>query len=1058
MSKLIMLDSIGHTANSSDRKEYSNVTPVTAMIPSRDIAHTTPRSAAFWFITVVGGLFAAPLSLALAQSDPTEAPADQAAQEGTTTHFNRQFETRWHPFLKKHCWRCHGAEEMESGIRLDKLDGKLAESRLRLWENIRTQLTDKAMPPEDELQPGEPQRTAFVRWIDESLDAARNRKRPLNGSTRRLTVSQYQNTLRDLLGIEDDFTDLLPPDAVSKDGFLNNEQTMLLSPLLLEAYFEIAELALERCLVDTTQKPRIQSFRMELGKSINPEPCPDQLILGANSLLLRNEDFVVTQLRPNKPFAFDPVEMRTQFRFIEGYQGNATVRGWREYDSIYHAVFACMRGNRGYPKGQAYQAIADGLLLRPAIPSAELFQVESTYGPQANFKISLRQLPDSGRFRVTVKAARYNDGLLLDPHTPAQPKDADHSLVVADLQATQSVLIPEAGIYQVDIDRAAPARPDKSKTKNSKPGKSKPKQKPQRIDLTLGEREFSADLRQPAFLVVRLPAGPLELEARLADNSVPDRIQFTRLPVAHSLAVKFRRFENRIPRLGVHLGLRRDCGSTLAPVGPPQPVPSTQLQEFVFEGAISNFPSPQVEPNNVNYLAGIHEIGVRSEYTDGRDMPRLLIRSVEFEGPYYESWPPASHRKIFIETPHPANSPAAAGDILRSFATRAYRRPVTAEEQAALLDVWKRAFADSGDFQRSIRDALVVVLTSPQFLFLIEASNSPEPEPLDDWELASKLSYFLWNTAPDGGLREQAAAGTLRSQLDAEVERMVEDVRFERFSRQFATQWLSLDKFDVVEIDRQRYPHLTRDARAQLRHEPAAFLQFLFQHNLPVDRLITSDFVMANEVVASYYGLHDLTESGFRFVPIEHSQPHLGGVLSQAAILAGLSDGREANPVKRGAWFARKLIAEPPDDPPPNVPELDEDISHLPLRERLRRHREQPGCANCHAGIDPWGLPFESYDASGLYQPRTATDIRSELPDGTRVDGLQDLQAYLLLQRREQVVFSLLKHLTTYAAGRSLSYRELGILRQQATELATQKARMRDMLHWVVHSQFFLSK
>src|SRR5262249_17775945 len=149
-------------------------------------------------------------------------------------------------------------------------------------------------------------------------------------------------------------------------------------------------------------------------------------------------------------------------------------------------------------------------------------------------------------------------------------------------------------------------------------------------------------------------------------------------------ASRFLVFEKRLPRIGVHLGLRRDCGSTFGPVGPPQTVKSEALAQYVFEGAIRNFPAPEVEKDNVNYLAGVHEIGVRSEYTDGRDMPRLLIRSVEFEGPYYDTWPPASHRKIFGNSDHLNDSAASARKVIRDFATRAYRRPISAEEEALL--------------------------------------------------------------------------------------------------------------------------------------------------------------------------------------------------------------------------------------------------------------------------------------------------------------------------------------------------------------------------------------
>ena len=246
----------------------------------------------------------------------------------------------------------------------------------------------------------------------------------------------------------------LPPDGVSKEGFLNNKDTLQLSPLLTEAYFEIAEDALDRAMVDPDKKPVIQDFRVDLGAGVNPAPLPEKLILGAGSQLLENADVLVTQPVLTKPFAFEPFKMRTKYRFIEGYRGNDTVRGWRDFDSIYHAVFADMRGSGGYPKGKAYSTAPEGLLLRPAIPSDEIFGVDGTYGPKANFKISVRELPDYGRFRVTVTAAKYRDGLLLDRDAKPQPAQPD-AVAIADPAHTATVTIPKAGIYQVDLQQQA---------------------------------------------------------------------------------------------------------------------------------------------------------------------------------------------------------------------------------------------------------------------------------------------------------------------------------------------------------------------------------------------------------------------------------------------------------------------------------------------------------------------------------------------------------------------------------------------------------------------------
>ena len=190
-----------------------------------------------------------------------------------------------------------------------------------------------------------------------------------------------------------------------------------------------------------------------------------------------------------------------------------------------------------------------------------------------------------------------------------------------------------------------------------------------------------------------------------------------------------------------------------------------KLAKYVFEGT-ENFPAPIVEKDNVNYLAGIHEIAVRSEYTDGRDMPRLLIRSVEFEGPYHEMWPPPSHRNIFVAYERKGDTQAWAKTIVHDFATRAYRRPITTAEESALMAVYAKAEASGRSFRDAVKDTLLVVLTSPQFLFLVETSSGPAPEALDNYELASKLSYFLWNGPPDRKTLQLASSGLLPKQLD----------------------------------------------------------------------------------------------------------------------------------------------------------------------------------------------------------------------------------------------------------------------------------------------------
>ena len=955
------------------------------------------------------------------------------------------FERDVKPLLAEYCSECHNADEMESGVRVDHLTGAMRDRRLFLWKGMLKQLADGKMPPEDAAQPNEQQRTAVMNWIQAGLQIAVRRTQPKHGTIRRLTLEQYRNTLADLLDLKEDLTGVLPPDGISKEGFTNNGETLLVSPLMMESYFDIAERALDLCLVDESRVPIIQNFRMDLGAGLNRDPLAEKLILGANSHLLENTDFSVTQLTPIKPFHFEPFRMQTAYDFHEGYRGNSTVRGWRHYDSIYHAVFACMRGTRGYTKGQAYETIPTGLLLRPAIPSPELFGESSTYGPRANFKVSLRELPRSGDFRVKVRAARYEDALLLEPDVPASPSENRSKFVDFTDLSRATTMLDEAGVYQVDVEYRS-------------------EQENELLSLTLDGRHFSGRLKKSqnpsqkisAFMVARISDGPLRVQLQGRSQGI-QRIHLSKLSDDDRLFQRFEVFERRTPLLGVHVGLRRDCGSTLSPVGTPQMVSSASFQDYEFLGAINNFPRPDVQPENDNYLAGVREIGVRSEYTDGRDLPRLLIQSVEFEGPYLETWPPRSHQQIFTESVQRSNVHAYAREIIGHFAERAFRRPLRANEEQALLRIWETSYAEGGAFQACVKDALLAVLTSPQFLYITEESRGPEAERLTEYELAAKLSYFLWNSPPDGELLTLAEAGKLAVSLDEQTERLIEHHRFERFTRQFVSQWLRLDRFEVLDVDRKRYPALTRDTRKELRKETVAFVQFLMRHNLPVENLIASDFILANDVVASYYGLGEKTESGLRFVPVFHEDDHLGGILSQASILAGLSDGREANPVKRGAWFARKIIAEPPDDPPPNVPELTEDNESLSLREKLELHRNQEGCYNCHARIDPWGLPFEAYDAGGRFRDGLG-DTDSVLPDQTTVADLSELREYLVRERIDRVAFSFMSHLASYATGRQLTYQEVEFLEQEGRSLKSHEYRMRDMIRFVIQSKLFLEK
>ena len=245
----------------------------------------------------------------------------QSTQEQLSETFRQQIA----PWIKQNCTNCHNEENRESGIRVDNLDDSLPDSSIRLWQAIFDQVTEGKMPPEDQPQPTDQERQRFTQWLSDALHLAKTRPTPRNGLMRRLTVPQYDRTLKTLLGIDRNLTETLPPEALSRDGFTNQANTLAINPLQLETYFKIADEALDAALIDPNLPPVIEFFRMDLGKSIHPNPSSEQLILGANNHLLANSDFMVTEPELTKPFSFERFRLQRKFRFIEGYQGNDTV-------------------------------------------------------------------------------------------------------------------------------------------------------------------------------------------------------------------------------------------------------------------------------------------------------------------------------------------------------------------------------------------------------------------------------------------------------------------------------------------------------------------------------------------------------------------------------------------------------------------------------------------------------------------------------------------------------------------------------------------------------------
>lgn len=418
------------------------------------------------------------------------------------------------------------------------------------------------------------------------------------------------------------------------------------------------------------------------------------------------------------------------------------------------------------------------------------------------------------------------------------------------------------------------------------------------------------------------------------------------------------------------------------------------------------------------------------EFAGDRDMP-MALGSIEISGPYNASKPKStpSRDQLFLCEPvgTDAGDMACATEILSTIARRAFRRPVTNDDLATLLNFYSSGRAEGG-FERGVQRALRAVLVDPEFLFRIE-SDPRDITPatafqLTDIELASRLSFFLWSSIPDDELLILAERGTLSEPavLRAQVERMLADSRSGALVENFAGQWLYLRNLPGVAPDPDAFPEFDDNLREAFRTETEMFVDSQLRSDRNVLELLTADYTFLNERLARHYDISGVYGNHFRKVILESEQR--GGLLGQGSILTATSYPNRTSPTLRGKWVLDNLLGTPPPPPPPDVPDLEDSDSISPrsVRDRLEAHRTNPVCASCHSRMDPFGLALEPFDAIGglrSYDGGELIDAFASLPDGSSFDGPKGVRNYLL-GNEERFVSTLTKKLLTYALGRGL--------------------------------------
>ena len=476
--------------------------------------------------------------------------------------------------------------------------------------------------------------------------------------------------------------------------------------------------------------------------------------------------------------------------------------------------------------------------------------------------------------------------------------------------------------------------------------------------------------------------------------------------------------------------------------------------------------------------------------------PGLAYDWFEVTGPLNDQWPPASQRSLFGET-MPTGKPSAEEQrkLLHSFATRAFRRPVSEEELAPYAGIIAAELERGTKFEEAMLAGYKAVLCSPDFLFIGLESGVPQRAAngrarLGDHALASRLSYFLWNSMPDAALLDLAAQRTLAqpATLQAQVKRMLADPRAERFVEHFTDEWLELKKIDFTTPDPALYPEFDPWLHDSMLDESRATFRRLLTQNRGVRELIASDTILINQRLAELYGIHGVDGAELREVKVPAGSPR-GGFLTQASVLKVTANGTATSPVLRGVWVMERILGIPRLPPPPNIPAIEPDATGaVTIRQMIEKHRADTACASCHAKMDPPGMALESFDVIGGHRDRyrlaggpkkgepsvevfgaKAYQNRARIRLGSEVDAsgelasgekFADLNGYraLLLKNEDALARNIARQLIIYATGAGIRFSDRNAIEAIIAKTKPTQHGIRSLVQEVVASELFRSK
>ncbi|HEV2294378.1 MAG TPA: DUF1592 domain-containing protein [Tepidisphaeraceae bacterium] len=949
------------------------------------------------------------------RSSDVSAGGPVAASETPATAPAGEFHRTVLPLLQKYCYECHG-DGMDSGdLEMDSYKS-LQDMRndIKTWQKVLQYARTQTMPPPKADQPTQAERDALVEALHRELyqiDPAN--PDPGRVTVRRLNRSEYRNTIRDLIGVTFDPTIDFPQDDTGY-GFDNIGDVLTLPPMLMEKYLAAAERILDGAIPTDSMESRERRVAANRAQRSNKPSADDGSAAEWVKLSSRDEDRLSVAVQgPTRADYLVRVLAYAQ-PYIDK-EAAATMRPMSDEDAVLapakpirlsiftgDALAAELDITSSAQRPRWYEArvgVGAGSTSIHAVarrdhPPTTLPVNAGRIGHEQPGDIFVKEIVIEGPLQGAVRRVA-NDRLRASGH--GQRNGEIVFLPQTGDEASASVEIRSSGDHLVRVQACADQAGDE----------------PAKMELLVdGTAVASFDVTAPAGIK------PSPLIKGLAKGA--DQPLFRVHEVRTTLGAGKRKLAVR----------------------------------FLNDAWFPDHEEPNLRDRNL-YVQDLEIVDLASRPLPPPMTPPMRELFVKHAGPA------AAATNAPIE--HDAQ---VARKLLDEFTRRAWRRPPAPEELDRVMQLYNLAREHGESFHASVKHAMKGVLVSSSFLFRGEpllahrAGADTEPkklaQPIGEYELASRLSYFLWSSTPDDELLRLAERGELRKNLHAQVKRMLASDKSEAFVDNFAGQWLQFRNLDAVHPDRKMFKVYTDRLRDAMIRETRLFFTHIMREDRPLMDVLTADYTFVNELLARHYGLsNDVKGNDFRRVSLAGSPRR--GVITHGSVLTLTSNPTRTSPVKRGKWVLENLLGSPPPPPPANVPPLESEARQLTgtLRQRLEQHRESKACASCHAPLDPIGFGLEHFDAIGAWREKDGdapVDATSAFVNGPTFNGSIELVELLAKTRGKDFYRSVVEACLTFALGRGVEPYDQPAVERIVRDLQANDGKFSTLVQGVVDS------